>query len=83
MRLTIRLLAIARCAHLPESADAGFAWQVQRDATLESVLQGLRLPPEKTYLSLRNGRSVPISERSHTLLHEHDVITIFPLIKGG
>jgi len=83
MQLTIRLLAITPCVHLPESGDAGFTWQVEQHATLESVLQGLQLPPEKTYLSLLNGRSVPVSERPRTLVHEGDAITIFPLIKGG
>jgi len=83
MKLTIRLLAMDSCAHLPASGDNGFEWQTSHGISLERLLQDLQLPPEKMYLSLRNGYSVPASERPQIRLQENDVITIFPLIKGG
>ncbi len=83
MKLKIRLLAMDPCAHLPVSGGDGFVWQMSHDASLERLLHDLQLPPEKMYLTLRNGYSVPTSERPQTRLQENDVITIFPLIKGG
>ncbi|HED14680.1 MAG TPA: hypothetical protein ENI62_13680 [Gammaproteobacteria bacterium] len=83
MKLRIRLLAIDPCPHLPKLSDDGFEWYVDSQLSLESVLKGLQLPLEKAYLTLCNGRSVPDSERPNVSLHDNDVITIFPLIKGG
>ncbi len=80
MQITVRLLASYR-QYLPEDHDAqaGYAHEVQPGARVCDVLADLPIPPGDVYTFFVGGRHA----ESDRVLHEGDILSIFPAAGGG
>ena len=80
MRITIRLLASYR-RYLPDHSDeqAGYTFEVADGALVGDVLKTLPVPQDDVFTFLVNGRHVTDDQ----VLHEGDVLSVFPAVGGG
>ena len=80
MRITIRLLASYR-RYLPARSDeqAGYTFEVADGALVGDVLHSLPVPQDDVFTFLVNGRHVTDDQ----VLHEGDVLSVFPAVGGG
>jgi molybdopterin synthase sulfur carrier subunit len=80
MQITIRLLASYR-QYLPEDSDAqaSYPFQIPAGACVNDVLAELPIPEEDYYTFFVNGRHA----RGDTILHDGDIVSVFPAVGGG
>jgi sulfur carrier protein ThiS len=78
MRVQVRLLGTFR-RYLPPDTAPGVEHQVESGTTVENLLEELPFPLEDALVVLVNGRA-PTSAQ---VLHEGDVISVFPAAAGG
>lgn len=82
--MTLKLYA-SLTGYLPEAFRKGHAMplEVGADATIESILVPLGMPPASIKLVVLNGVFVPPSQRAATRFADGDVLAIWPPIAGG
>lgn len=80
MQITIRLLASYR-QYLPEESDAqaSYPFEIPSGARVNDVLAELPIPEEDYFTFLVNGRHA----RRDSVLHDGDVVSVFPAVGGG
>ena len=80
MQITIRLLAGYR-KYLPQAhdANAGYRYQAPPGACVGDVLDTLPIPHGDVFTFFVNGRHAQHDQ----LLHEGDVLSVFPAVGGG
>jgi sulfur carrier protein ThiS len=80
VQITIQLLADYR-RYLPEGHDAqgSYHLEISSGARVADALATLSIPPGSAYTFLANGRHAG----SDQVLHEGDVLSIFPAVGGG
>jgi molybdopterin converting factor small subunit len=80
LRITLRLLASYR-QYLPAHSDelAGYTFEPADDAVVDDVLAALPIPQEDFFTVLVNGRHATHDQ----VLHEGDVLSVFPAVGGG
>jgi len=80
LRITIRLLASYR-QYLPAHSDelAGYTFEAAEDARVGNVLVAQSIPAEDLFTVLVNGRHATHDQ----VLHEGDVLSVFPAVGGG
>lgn len=83
MRIAVKLLSPA--GEMPAGFDefGDRDMDVPENATVASVVDGLKLPAEESYTTIINGESVPLSERGGRHLADGDEVVLFPAIQGG
>ncbi len=80
MRINVRLLASFRQYLPPHYSDqGGFPLQVADGALVGDALAALPIPPEDLLTFLVNGRHATRDQ----VLHEGDVLSVFPAAGGG
>jgi sulfur carrier protein ThiS len=84
VNVTVKLYAMLS-EYLPAEVRGSNAMplQVGESATVGQVIDKLKLPSRLTHLVLVNGHYVPPGERSQRILHEGDVLAIWPPVAGG
>lgn len=83
MRLTVKLYATLSDYLPPGSKNNRVDIEADDFSTVDAVLQPFSLPTKLTHLVLVNGSFVPPGERAAMLLHEGDVVAVWPPIAGG
>ena len=80
MRITVRLLASYR-QYLPAHSDelAGYTFEATEDARVGNVLAAQPIPADDFFTVLVNGRHATHEQ----VLHEGDVLSVFPAVGGG
>ena len=80
MRITVRLLASYR-QFLPAHCDelAGYTFEAADGALVDDVLEAQSIPPDGLFTVLVNGRHATHDQ----VLHEGDVLSVFPAVGGG
>lgn len=83
MRITVKTGGLLG-QHLPEGS-AGNQAELEIDEGFGplDVMRLLKMPEDAPYLIILNDAVVPTAERPDTKLSEHDVLGIFPPLKGG
>ncbi|MDO6461619.1 MoaD/ThiS family protein [Granulosicoccaceae sp. 1_MG-2023] len=83
MKITLKLYATLTDL-LPPGAERNQAVvEVPDDATLQSVIETYKVPPELAHLVLINGHFFCVADRAETRLKENDVVAIWPPVAGG
>lgn len=83
MRLTVKLYATL-ADYLPAgSKNNRVEIEAVENAAVDAVLAPFLLPAKLTHLVLVNGVFVPPAERATTVLHDGDVLAVWPPIAGG
>lgn len=84
VRMTLKLYA-SLTDYLPEAFRKSHAMplEVDADATIESVVAPLGMPPRLVKLVVLNGVFVPPSQRATTRFADGDVLAIWPPVAGG
>lgn len=67
--------------HLPAEGESEL--ELDEGADLNDALCALRVSEDTSYLTLVNGKSVPRTQRTKTILVDGDTLTLFSPIKGG
>lgn len=57
--------------------------EVEEEITPQGVIETLGMPPEGSYLVIRNGETVPKAARETVHLQAGDTLAIVPPLKGG
>ncbi len=84
MKITFKLFA-SLTDYLPPQArgDNQIALEVADGATIAQVIEPYSLPHKSVHLVLVNGVYIPQQQRATRVLHEGDVLAIWPPIAGG
>ena len=84
VRMTLKLFA-SLTQYLPEAFRKSHALPlvVDADATIESLIAPLGMPPALVKLVVLNGVFVPPSQRPVTRFADGDVLAIWPPVAGG
>ena len=83
MQITVKLYAMLS-EYLPPGAVRNVSRiGVAEAATVDRVIEQLRLPRELVHLVMINGVYVPPSQRSSTMLKDADSLAIWPPVAGG
>lgn len=83
MRITLKLYATLG-QYLPDDAEKNVVrTELPDDASVTSVVERFRLPPELVHLVLVNGVFVAPEQRAETRLKDGDVLAIWPPVAGG
>jgi sulfur carrier protein ThiS len=82
--VTLKLYA-SLMQYLPEAVRKSHAMklEVDADATIDSIVAPLGMPPAMVKLVVLNGVFIPPSERATTHFAEGDVLAIWPPVAGG
>jgi len=80
LHITVRLLASYR-QYLPAHSDdlAGYTFEAADDALVGDVLAAQSIPLDDLFTVLVNGRHATLDQ----VLHEGDVLSVFPAVGGG
>jgi sulfur carrier protein ThiS len=80
MQITIRLLASYR-HYLPEDSDtrASYPLEIPSGASVSDVLAELPIPEQDHFTFFVNGRHA----QQDRVLHDGDVLSVFPAVGGG
>jgi len=57
--------------------------EVAEGITPQGVIEQLGMPPDGSYLVIRNGETVPKADRGRMHLQAGDTLAIVPPLKGG
>ena len=69
---------------LPPEADRHrVTLEMPADTTAHALLDRFRVPREQAHLVLRNGVFLHPEERETDVLHEGDVVAVWPPVAGG
>jgi len=79
MKVEIRLFATFREFLPPGSTTFSFTKELEADATVQGVIEALKLPEHVPKIIIVNG----IHAGSKRVLQEGDVLSLFPPIAGG
>jgi len=83
MDVTVKLYA-SLAHHLPDGASKNSAQiTVAEEATVQTVIDQLRLPTEACHLVLLNGVFQPPAARASAHMSGSDVLAIWPPVAGG
>lgn len=83
MQITVKLYAMLT-DYLPSGAVRNVgAVDIATDATVDAVIEQLRLPKDLVHLVLLNGVYVAPERRHDTLLQDADTLAIWPPVAGG
>ncbi len=84
MRITLKLYATLT-DYLPPAARPSnqLVMDVPEDATIQSIVAPLNMPPKLVHLVLVNGLFVPPEKRAEHTFSAGDVLAIWPPIAGG
>lgn len=84
VRITLKLFA-SLTQYLPEAFRKNHAMPmaVPADATIESIIAPLGMPPALVKLVVLNGVFIPPSQRAVTRFTDGDALAIWPPIAGG
>jgi sulfur carrier protein ThiS len=84
MNIKLKLFATLS-DYLPSEARRGneLALDVPEDATVAHLIEKFNLPRTLVHLVLINGHFIPPAARTGRLLHDGDVLAIWPPIAGG
>lgn len=84
MRVTLKLYATLT-DYLPPRARPSnqVVIDVPGDATIQSIVAPLNMPPKLVHLVLVNGVFIPPAERAAHTFDDGDVLAIWPPIAGG
>lgn len=83
VKITFKLFAsLAR--YLPPEAERNIVEiDVGVDETVHDIIDRFRVPRESAHLILVNGRYVEPDQRDRPVLHDGDVLAIWPPVAGG
>ena len=84
MRITLKLYATLT-DYLPPAARQSnqLVMDVPEDATIQSIVAPLNMPPKLVHLVLVNGSFIPPEKRAAHTFNPGDVLAIWPPIAGG
>jgi sulfur carrier protein ThiS len=84
VHMTLKLYA-SLTKYLPEAFQKNHAMPmvVDANATIETIIAPLGMPPALVKLVVLNGIFVPPSERAETHFVDDDVLAIWPPVAGG
>jgi sulfur carrier protein ThiS len=84
VRMTLKLYA-SLTKYLPDAFRKKHAMPmaIDADATIETIIAPLGMPPALVKLVVLNGVFVPPSERAVTRFVDGDVLAIWPPVAGG
>lgn len=83
MRITFKLFATLS-DYLPPGRDGNeLSLEVAQNTTIDDLVARFKLPPGLVHLVLIDGVFVPPSERAGRVLHDGEVLAIWPPVAGG
>jgi molybdopterin synthase sulfur carrier subunit len=83
MKITVKLFASLRDLLPPGTSWDGVEIDVSTETTPNQIIDRLHVPRPMAHLVLHNGVYIVPTDRDRPLLHEGDVLAVWPPIAGG